>query len=219
MLKSQLLDNVDNDVETDTDKFYTEAPADIVADAIHDLVSYNDCLMDLSSTIGSLPFPVDTEEITGPPHRVPGDFDALPSHTHRFCLRIVDRFPNVSPYLVQRLGEANARRYRRLVECRRLEKLTKATGHADTHITESSKSTHPSSTFDREPTASHESDDQTSQTSLASLSTKFASKVSGSARAGRPRVPKLPDAFNSLECQCKICGQSCVSFATRSDWK
>ena len=217
--RSQLLDNVEDGFEADADKHYTETPANIVADAIHDLVSYNDCLMDLSSLIGSLPFSVDIEEDEKPPHQVPIDLNALSLHTQRYCLRIADRFPHVSPHLVQRLGEANTRRDRRLVECRRLDKRSQATGHADTHITESSKSTHPSSVFDREPTESHEADDQFSQTSLASFSTKFASKKSTSGRAGRSRVPKMPESFKIQECQCKICGQTCVPFATRSEWK
>ena len=223
ILESQLLENVDSDVKPDVNELYSETPADIVADAIHDLASYNDCLMDLSSVIGSLPFSDGREKSTKPPRRVSINFEALPVRTRMYCEAIEIAFPNLSPHLVQRLGEANARRDRRLFEPRRLQKRSKATGHDDTHITKSLKPTHPSF-LDRNPTEWHETDDQILQTSLATFSTKPVPKKSTSGRGGRSRVPKVPELFDSLdsigqESQCRICGQTSTPFATRSEWK
>ncbi|KAF4459336.1 serine threonine kinase [Fusarium albosuccineum] len=95
-----------------------------LVECFEDISTYIDCLMDLSLAIENPVLDPEPTDPNLPASQSPETFDVSP-HALAFCRKIRDRFPEVDRWLVERLGEANARRASALTEMReRREALT-----------------------------------------------------------------------------------------------
>ncbi|CAF3554265.1 hypothetical protein QX201_000166 [Fusarium graminearum] len=83
---------------------------------IEDISIYIDCLMDLSVALENPVLDLEPVNATIPSSQNLETFDVSSSQASTFCRKIRDRFPKMEKWLVERLGENNARRASALKE-------------------------------------------------------------------------------------------------------
>ncbi|KAH7006543.1 hypothetical protein EDB82DRAFT_117771 [Fusarium venenatum] len=89
-----------------------------LSECIEDISTYIDCLMDLSLALEDPVVDVETVDATIPIFQDLETFDVSSPQALAFCRKIRDRFPKLEKWLVERLGENNARRASSLNEAR-----------------------------------------------------------------------------------------------------
>ncbi|KAL6918829.1 hypothetical protein FSHL1_002827 [Fusarium sambucinum] len=89
-----------------------------LSECFEDISTYIDCLMDLSIALENPVLDLETVDATIPIFEDLETFDVSSSQASAFCRKIRDRFPKLEKWLVERLGENNARRASTLKETR-----------------------------------------------------------------------------------------------------
>ncbi|CEI63690.1 unnamed protein product [Fusarium venenatum] len=89
-----------------------------LSECIEDISTYIDCLMDLSLALEDPVVDVETVDAAIPIFQDLETFDVSSPQALAFCRKIRDRFPKLEKWLVERLGENNARRASSLNEAR-----------------------------------------------------------------------------------------------------
>ncbi|UZP32328.1 hypothetical protein NXS19_000144 [Fusarium pseudograminearum] len=181
-----------------------------LSECFEDITAYIDCLMDLSVALENPVLDLETVDATIPSFQNLETFDVSSSQALTFCRKVRDRFPKMEKWLVERLGENNARRASALKEARErcLDIETASSTDLANPVFEQSNinsSRRPVSTrrFAHIPASN------------ASLST-IASSITDS----RPRVPPLPEeALEDKPFSCLACHQKIAHKMTPKDWK
>lgn len=191
-------------------------------DALENITTFNDCLMDLSLALDR---PVTHFEKKHSGARVLEETFKVSQPALVYCRKIRDRFPRLPVYLVERLGNANLQRANMLRDKKKLTQvprerspvfdaplLTKSIQQiADT--TKSPVSQDSMSRMgdnQRQPDADFET---SSEATFASFSTLTL------VNQGRPRVPPIPQqAENGRAFRCEYCAQT-MKGMTRQQWK
>jgi hypothetical protein len=184
------------------------------------IYNYVTCLMDLTPTLQQVMEEKDVSlEIST------GASDIATFHVseaaRQYVLRIVDKYKLADRSLVERLGEANWQRYRRIQ--RQIQNTREAydddDDDDDREIDQTTKSTFvPLSRFHDSGLGSSKRTRSSYAASLVSH-TSFASTQSDVA-SGRLRVPPTPPEVNEgLSFTCYICGDILTNIKNRIDWK
>lgn len=194
------------------------------AEGVEDISSFTDCLMDLAP---ALEHPALDIEFKKAALNVVA-FQVSSAMAANYCRKIQDRFPDLDIRIVERLGEANQNRSKRLRESIAANEATAEDPEDETLFsrnggkqTETSKSTYVSESIfstDENPEfgiSKEEYDDGASQTTFATFSTAFSTTG-----RGMPRIPPLPEyARSGKPFKCVACGQVLHSVRNRRVWK
>ncbi|KAK1763703.1 Metallo-dependent phosphatase-like protein [Phialemonium atrogriseum] len=199
-----------------------------VEDALDDITTYVDCLLDLAPSLDNPALDMQFESSGEASSLDKESFVASNEEALIYCRRLRDRFSDLPKYLVERLAEANVLRAAELRSLRSRpskqdpqiaddmvsESLFTTTDH---RVTDTTKSTVPSSSvfsnsFDfKIPT--RRLSDGASEATFASFST-----AQSTFNQGRPRVPPMPElegnGFNCPSCSARI-----VDITSRKAWK
>ena len=199
-----------------------------VDDCLDDITAYTDCLMDISP---ALECPAADVNFDGTiPQSETYSVSSTLAVNH--CRKIRDRFPSLDIRVVEKLGEANARRSQRLHEMARQataptakpmdyaedasEYLFSDSGAKQTATTKSRISS--GSIFSRNPKANfdeEEFDETASETTFATLSVGVSS-----IGQGVRRIPPLPQSAKpGMPFKCPLCATLQEDIRDRRAWK
>ena len=231
---AKLLESTEAVLSESIDKTYEDAFSDSDiseldwTEALDDLTTYTDCLMDLTAALENPAIDIDLQGPEAPPKIE--TFNVSTTMALNYCRKLRDQFEGLDTSLVERFGETNAERSNRMHE-----RLLKATQERNEQIpipgapdspsatsfskntmdfTESTRSTALSdSLFDKDSGFR----DNASRSSFTSKSTSFS--MASMRDLGRPHVPPLPEGAESgTSFECLTCGQQ-IKASTRSAWK
>ncbi|RDW57643.1 hypothetical protein BP6252_13725 [Coleophoma cylindrospora] len=197
-------------------------------EAIDDIAVYTNCLMDLAPALEHPAVDAEIKEEVS----IVETFQVSSIVAANYCRKIRDRFPDLNIRIVEKLGEANQKRSRRLQEAFIAAeavsvKQTQDPDDGDETLfsrsggkhTDTTKSTYVSdSVFSTDQDfgiSKEEYDDVLSQTTFDTFSTAFST-----VRQGMPRVPSLPKSARSgARFKCVACGKVLRNIRNRRIWK
>ena len=199
----------------DEDEYESDISDIDILEPVRFLADYIDCLMETASALRNSIFGYNHPR-SGTEMPQTAQYNVSSQEALNYCKKISDRFPHLSHYLVERLGEANSQRYRSIQSClRNVSQSDSLSKIKEPEFTDTTKSTYKSeSVFDSAPARTGSSDDG-SQTTFATASTNISL-----AKMERRRAPKLPaNALLGRPFDCLACGRTLSDIASRSLWK